>query len=113
MNKLIATKNRVFLSLLGPSKMGKSQLIYNWLKVGTLQPKHDKIYFFNQYSQRLYDAMQKGIENHEFVQGVHFEFTDSLKYNGTKYLLTFDDSYKNFAIQKRLLIFLLMEDILD
>ena len=36
--------------------------------------------------------MQKGIENLEFVQGVNFEFIDSLKNNGTKYLLIFDDS---------------------
>ena len=36
--------------------------------------------------------MQKEIENLEFEQGVNFEFIDSLKNNGTKYLLTFDDS---------------------
>ena len=35
--------------------------------------------------------MQK-IENPEFVQGVNFEFIESLKNNGTKYLLIFDDS---------------------
>ena len=35
MNKLISTKNRVFISLVGPSETGKSQLIYNWLKTGT------------------------------------------------------------------------------
>ena len=36
--------------------------------------------------------MQKGIKNLEFVRGVNFEFFDSLKNNGTKYLLIFDDS---------------------
>ena len=36
--------------------------------------------------------MQKEIENLEFVPGVNFEFFDSLKSNGTKYLLIFDDS---------------------
>ena len=35
--------------------------------------------------------MQKEIKNHEFVQGVNFEFTDSLKNNGTKNLLIFDN----------------------
>ena len=35
--------------------------------------------------------MQKEIKNLEFVQGVNFEFIDSLKNNGTKYLLVFDD----------------------
>ena len=36
--------------------------------------------------------MQKEIDNLEFVQGVHFEFINSLKNNGTKYLLIFDDT---------------------
>ena len=36
--------------------------------------------------------MQKEIENLEFMQGVNFEFIGSLKNNGTKYLLIFDDS---------------------
>ena len=36
--------------------------------------------------------MQKVIENLEFVQGVNFDFIDSLKNNGTKYLLIFADS---------------------
>ena len=91
MNKLISTKNRVFISFVGPSETGKSQLIYNCLKVGTLEPKFDKIYFFYQHSQPLYNVMQKEIENLEFVQGVNFEFTDSIKNNGTKYLLIFDN----------------------
>ena len=46
MNKLISTKYRVFNSLVGPSETGKSQLIYNLLKIGTFQPKFEKIYFF-------------------------------------------------------------------
>ena len=92
MNKLFSTKNRVFISLVGPSETGKSKLIYSWLKIGTFQQKFDKIYFFYQHSQPLYDVMQKEIENLEFVQGVNFEFIHSLKNNGTKYLLIFDDS---------------------
>ena len=94
MNKLNSTKNRVFIQLVGPSKTGKLQLIYNWLKVGTFQPKFDKIYFFYQHSQPLYDVMQKEIEKLEFVQGVNFDFIDSLKNNGTKYLLKSDDSWE-------------------
>ena len=35
--------------------------------------------------------MQKEIENLEFMQGVNFEFFDSLRNNGSKYLLLFDD----------------------
>ena len=53
-------------------------------KMGTFQPKLDKIYFFHQHSQPLYDVVQKEIENLEFVRGVNFEYIDSLKNNGTK-----------------------------
>ena len=47
---------------------------------------------FYQHSQPLYDVMQKEFKNLEFMQGVNFEFIDSLKNNGTKHLLIFDDS---------------------
>ena len=82
MNRLISTKNRVFISLVGPSETGKSQFSYNCLKIGSFQPKFDKIHFFNQHSQPLYDVMQNEIENLEFVRGVNLEFIDSLKNNG-------------------------------
>ena len=98
--QLISTKNRVFISLVGPSETGKTQLIYNWLKIETFQPKFDKIYFFYQHSQPFYDDMQKEIENLEFVRGVNFEFIDSLKNNGTKYLLNFDGSCEEICNSK-------------
>ena len=44
--------------------------------------------------------MQKEFENLEFVQGVNFEFIDSLKNNGTKYLLIFDDSCEEICNSK-------------
>ena len=78
MNKLFSTRNRSFNSLVGPSETAKSELIYNWLKIGTFQPKFDKTYFFYQHSQPLYVVMQKEIENLEFGQGINFEFIDLL-----------------------------------
>ena len=98
--QIISTENRVFVSLVGPSETGKSQLIYNWLKIGTFQPKLDKIYFFYQHSQPLYDVMRKEIESLEFARGVNFEFIDSLKNKGTKYLLIFDDSCEELCNSK-------------
>ena len=92
MNNLISTKNRIFIPLVGPSDSGKTYLIHEWLKVGTFQTKFDKIHFFYQHPQPLYDVMQKEIDNLEFVQGVHFEFINSSKINSTKSLLFFDDS---------------------
>ena len=44
--------------------------------------------------------MQKEIENLEFVQGVIFEFIDSLRNNGTKYVLIFDDSCEKICNSK-------------
>ena len=69
-------------------------------KIGTVQPKFDKIYFFYQHSQPLYDVVQKEIEFLEFAQGVIFEFIDSLKKNVTKYLLTFDNSCEQICNSK-------------
>ena len=100
MNNLNSTKNRVFESLICPSETGKTQLIYNWLKNGTLQPNIDNTYFFNQHSRTFFDVMLKDIQSFEFVQGVNFEFIDSLKNNGTKYLLTFDDSCQGICNSK-------------
>ena len=100
MNKLISTKNRVFISLVAPTETGKSKLLYNWLKLGTFQPKFHKIYFFYQDSQPLYDVMQTKIENLVFVRGVNFEFIASLKDNGTNWLLIFDDSCDDICNSK-------------
>ena len=44
--------------------------------------------------------MQKEIENHEFVQGVNFEFIDSLKNNSTKCFLFSDDSCEKICNSK-------------
>ena len=44
--------------------------------------------------------MQKEIENLELVRGVNFEFIDSSKNNGTKYLLFFDDSCEKLCNSK-------------
>ena len=43
--------------------------------------------------------MQKEFKNLEFVQGVNFEFIDSLK-NGTKYLIKFEDSSEQICNSK-------------
>ena len=82
MNKFISTRNRVFISLVGCSETGKSQLVYKWLKNGTFQPKWQNLLFF-QHSQSLFDVIQNEIDNFEFVQGVNFEFVASLKNNST------------------------------
>ena len=113
MNKLISTKNRIFLALVGPSDSGKMYLKHEWLKVGTFQPKFEKIYFTYQHPQRLYDVMQKEIDDLEFVQGVHIEFINSLKkkqYQNSSVLMT---HVQKFATLRSLWTLLLLADIAD
>ena len=46
MNKIISTKKRVFVSLVGQSGSGKSHLVFCWIKTGPFQPNLD-IFFIN------------------------------------------------------------------
>ena len=100
MNTLVSTKSRLFITLVGLSETGTAQIIDDWLKNGPFQPKIDKIYFSYQHSQKLYYVIRKRIKNLEFVQRVNFEFLDSLKNSGTKYLLVFDDSCEEICNSK-------------
>ena len=86
--------------MVGPSETGKTQLSYNWLKIGTFQPKFDKIYFFYEHSQPLYNVMQNVFESLEFGRGANFEFIVSIKKNVTKYLLIFDVFCENICNSK-------------
>ena len=113
MNKLISTKNRIFISLVGPSDSGKTYLIHEWLKVGTFQPKFDKIYCFYQHPQPLYDVMQKEIDNLEFVQGVHFEFINSLKKKVPSICSFLMTHVQKFATLRSLWTLLPLADIAD
>ena len=72
------------------------QLAQKW----NLSSKIRRHSLFYQHSQPLYDVLQKEIENLEIVQGVNFEFTDSLENNVTKYLLIFDDSCEELGPSK-------------
>ena len=100
MNKIIFTKERVFISLVGPSGSGKSHLIHDWLVFGTFQPEFDKICYFYQHYQSLNGIMSENIKKIEFVQGADFELIQNLPNNGTKYLLIFDESCEEISSSK-------------
>ena len=100
MNKLLSTKNRVFISLVGPSRRRKSQFIYNWLRIGTCPPKNNKTSFFNKTRSHFTMLCKKNRDNLEFVQCVYFEFLHSLKNNGTKFSLTFYDFCEEYCNSK-------------
>ena len=92
MNKIISTKERVFISLVRSCGSGKCHLIHDWLIIETFQPDFDKIYYFYQHYQSLNGLKSKNIKNIHLIHGADFEFIQSLTNNGTKYLLIFDDS---------------------
>ena len=113
MNKLISTKNRIFISLVEPIDSGKRYLIHEWLKVGTFQHEFDKNYFFYQQPQPLYVVKQKGIDNLEFVQGVHFEIINSLETNVPSICYFLMTHVQKFAALRNLWTLLPLADIAD
>ena len=78
------------MSLVGPSGCGKSQLVWQMLKNGTFQPPFEKVYYFYQYDQPLFNQMRQEMPNIEFVKCVDFELIENLP--DRKTLLIFDDS---------------------
>ena len=100
MNKIISSKERVFMALIGPSGSGKSVLIYNMLKNGSFSPPFGKILYFYQYYQPLYDKMREEISDLEFIKCIDFELIENLPTDGTNYLLIFDDSSEELSKSK-------------
>ena len=94
---MISTKEKFFISLVGPSGSGKSHLMLEWLTIGFFQPEFDKTYYFYQHYQSLYGLMSKDNKNFEFIEGVDFEFIQNFPNNRTKYLLFFDDSCEEIS----------------
>lgn len=92
MNKVIPSTDRMLMSLVGPSGSGKSELIHKMLLNGTFQPKFDKVFYFYQYYQVLYDRILETVENIEFIKFTDFQMIQKFPNDGTNYLLIFDDS---------------------
>jgi hypothetical protein len=118
MNKIIPTSDRIFMCLVGPSGCGKSELLFKMLLNGTFQPAFDKIFYFYQHHQPLYDDIMSNTKisltstnttttaatttaaagdvggggGIEFIKSLDFELIDNLPNDGTNYLLIFDDS---------------------
>jgi hypothetical protein len=90
MNKIIGTQDRLFMSIVGPSACGKTQLIFQMLEEDIFQPKFDKIIYFYQHDQPIFN--QNFHLNVEFICGVDFNLIKNLPSDGTNYLLIFDDS---------------------
>ena len=94
---LISSINRVFVSLVGPSETGNLFTIDS-----KMEPFNQKLTkkIFCHHCWPFYDVMQKEIEIVKFVQSLSVEFTDSLKNNVPKYMVTFDRSCEEICNSK-------------
>ena len=99
MNKVVSTKFEPVFHWLVLQKLENRSLFTIGEKMEHFNQNLQNLLFY-QLSQLLYDVMQKEIETFEFVRGINYEFIDSLKNNGTKYLLTFDDSCEDICNSK-------------
>ena len=87
MNKIISTRDRVFMALVGPSGSGKTDLIFKMLLHKTFYPLLDEIYYFYREDQPIFRHMTTKL-NIQFIKFNSFDVTINLK----QCLLIFDDS---------------------
>ena len=101
MNNLISTPNPVLISLVGLSETGKSQFVYNWLRNGTFQPKHDKILLFlTPLSDTLWCYAKRDRKSRVCSRCKLGIYKIRQKNNGTKNLLLFGDSCQEIFSSK-------------
>ena len=96
MNKVVLTDERVFMAVVGPSGSGKTRLIYKMLTGPTFYPRFNKIYYFYQEYQTIYDDMQRYL-NIEFIPCIDFDMIEKLE----NCLLIFDDSCEEVYDERR------------
>ena len=66
MEKILSTKDGVFMSVVGPLGCGKRKLIFKTLSVNTFYPKFNQIMFLYWEMQQIYIKMEQNL-------GVFFE----------------------------------------
>ena len=87
MNKIISTRDQVFMALVDPSGSGKTDLIFKMLLHKTFYPLLDEIYYFYREDQPIFRDMTTKL-NIQFIKFNSFDVTINLK----QCLLIFDDS---------------------
>jgi len=71
------------MALVGPSGSGKTQFIYNMLKNTVFRPEFNRIFYFYQHFQQIYQMIQQEINNIEFIQCIDFDMINELPNDGT------------------------------
>ena len=59
MNKFIATQDRVFMAVVGPSGCGETELIFKMLSGNTFNPHFNNIMVLYRKMQQIYIKMEK------------------------------------------------------
>ena len=99
MNKKFSTQERFLISLVGPSGFGQSQLVFDLLKIGTFEPKFDKMFFLINIINLIKNkCKEKNLNLYKLMTLNGFKI---LLNNGTKYLLIFDDSCEKISNSKQ------------
>ncbi len=88
MNKLVLTHDRVFMAIVGPSGVGKTQLLANMLINGSFSPPFAKILFFYCEYQDIYNKLSQRLNNIEFSSSIDFDLLETLN----DCLIIFDNS---------------------
>jgi hypothetical protein len=98
MNKVIFTDPRLFMAVVGPSGSGKTQLVFRMLLEGTFRPRFQKIYYFYNEYQTIFDHVRTKIDI-EFIPCIDFDMIEKVE----NCLLIFDDSCDDIYSEKRFL----------
>ena len=98
MKKIIFATEKVFKSVVGPSRSGKTRLIFSMLISKIFYPRFQKSYYFYREFQQTFKEVEKR-KNIVFISCLDFDLMKTLQES----LLIFDDSCeeiyqdKNFA----------------
>ena len=101
MNEIISIKDRLFMSVSGPSRSGKTDLTFQMLLRGTFYLSHYKIFYFYLQNQPKYRSFVSHNEiDIEFLKLSSFENVNKLR----DCMIVFDDM-KTFFMKSLILIF--------
>ena len=95
MNKIISTKDRLFMAVVGPSGSGKTDLILKMLMNRTFYPNFRSIIYFYQHDQPKFQQVEKQLDI-QFKKFSSFELISQLE----NCLLIFDDSCEDIFNDK-------------
>ena len=97
MKKIISTKDRLFMSVSGPSGSSKTDLFFQMFLKGTFYPSYNKIFYFYLHDQPKYRSFVSHNKfDIEFIKLSSFEIVNNLR----DCMIVFDDTCEEFFNEK-------------